>query len=251
MKTNSLFEMINLKCAYGDGQVVLDIPYLDIDSKKITAIIGNSGIGKSTLLESMSLMNNTIKSGIINYRLPGQENEPVNIASFWDAKQKPKSELIEFREKQFSFIFQTPFLLKDYQVKENLLIPKYLQSKEYDSAWDNDIAEFIEKLKIDIQDIDYPNKISIGQQQRIAFAYALLSEFNVLFCDEPTGSLDKTNAENLLNILRQTVKNHEKSAVIVSHEISLMQQFADTVILLKKDNKNGFAVVDNITHFTH
>jgi putative ABC transport system ATP-binding protein len=239
-----LFEIENLTCTYNNAQEdVLKIDSLAIEKGSITAIIGSSGVGKSTLLEALSLMNNTIKSGTITYH--DENNHRQELSSLWKGNQ---NRLIHYRKNHFSFIFQTPFLMEDYLVEENLFIPKYLQQTRHNSEWTDEIYFLLKSLTVSEKQLEFPNKLSFGQRQRISFAYALLSKFNVLFGDEPTGSLDNINARLLLDKLKQTIKSLGKSAILVSHDIPLMEKIADVGIFLAKKDAN-YAEVERIERF--
>jgi ABC-type lipoprotein export system ATPase subunit len=93
-------------------------------------------------------------------------------------------------------------------------------------------------------------KMSGGQRQRLAFARALGTDYSILFADEPTGNLDYHNAQKLLKILSSIVKNENRTAVIVSHDIDLAVSYADKIILIRKDSEGEgndfhyFGVVD-------
>ena len=92
--------------------------------------------------------------------------------------------------------------------------------------------------------------MSGGQRQRLAFARALGTDYSVLFADEPTGNLDHHNAQKLLKILSDIVKNEKRTAVIVSHDIDLAVTYADKIVLIRKDSEGEgdkfhyFGIVD-------
>ena len=108
MSGKPLFEIKDLVCAYKRGHDVLRIPYLEIPRNMFTVLIGKSGSGKSTFLETLGLMNNTVKSGDVLF-FPKDDKEPISIKSLW-AKDK-KALLAKIRRDHFSFIFQDTNLM--------------------------------------------------------------------------------------------------------------------------------------------
>ena len=228
------FEIENLKCSYENKtqnpKVILEIKELSIPQGKVVFIVGQSGCGKSTILETLGLMNNTIVS-TANTKLtfrPGANNE-IDFCKIWQNKNKILSEV---RRKYFSFIFQQTNLMKNFSIEENSLLPKLIKggSKKYEDTLRNIGLE-----QILIENKSKPGELSGGQQQRLAFVRAILPDFKVLFGDEPTGNLDPDNAENLIKIIDNEIHaDSTKTAIIVSHSIELAEKYADVIIKIHK-----------------
>ena len=230
-----IFDIENLKCGYNLKNVVLEVEQLQIPFGKIVFVVGESGIGKSTILETLGLMNNTIiddGSTMLKFRAT-HESESVNILDLW--KNKGEKKLNEFRLNNFSFIFQQTNLMRNFTVYENIAITRMLQGKKK--------SESIKKTKdvlvaLDLGELNSKrevNELSGGQQQRLAFARAIVPDFTVLFGDEPTGNLDPLTAENVMTLLQNQIKSkNEKdniaTAIIVSHSIDLAIQFGDIIL---------------------
>ena len=236
-----LFDIKNLDCIYERGKFpVLKVEELKIHDGELTFIIGPSGIGKSTLLETLGMMNNTAKinkSGFFNFYSNPSSN-PIKILKFWSMKEKYLSEL---RKSYFSFIFQNNNLMQSFDAVENILLTQLIQGVDYSDAKiiANDILKNL-NLKEVVSKSKRVSDYSGGQKQRIAFARAIVTDFRILFGDEPTGNLDPNNANILMQILKNKISNSHKSAVIVSHDINLALKFADRILVIngviKKQN---------------
>ncbi|NDP22169.1 MAG: ATP-binding cassette domain-containing protein [Paludibacter sp.] len=232
---NYIFDIKNLKCAYQTDKVVLDVKQLQIPFGKIVFVVGESGIGKSTILETLGLMNNTIISEpdtLLNYRAT-PVSEDVNILDLWG--EKGDKRLSRFRLNNFSFIFQQTNLMRNFTAYENIAITRMLQGKSRGES----ITRTKEALTaLGLSQIDHKREVfelSGGQQQRLAFARAIVPDFSVLFGDEPTGNLDPVTAEKVMTILKNQLKdeksNHrDATAIIVSHSIDLAIEFGDLIV---------------------
>jgi lipoprotein-releasing system ATP-binding protein len=249
MTESVLFHIKNLKCAYGDkSKVVLNIKELIIPRGKIVFILGSSGSGKSTLLETLGLMNNTSKSGEILFNSIDKGNSNlINLGKIWNTGDE---QLNSIRKDNFSFIFQQTNLMENFTAYENISLSEMIKD-------DVKLEETISKAKVlmnrvglNENEVDInkmPTFLSGGQRQRLSFVRALCNKSNVVFCDEPTGNLDETNANELFEVIREeTIKG--RSAVIVSHDINLALKHADLIIVLTKniEKKYGELLLDNI-----
>ena len=240
MKELMLYELSNLTFSYaGVGTKVLHVKDLIIPRRKIVVILGLSGIGKSTLLESLGLMNNTvIQNDETVFRFYGKGNgEFIDFSKIW--ARKSDLVLSDIRNKHFSFIFQDTNLMPNFSVIENVIVTLMIQGFSNKKAR-NLAMEYMEK--IGIGDID-PNKkvfeLAGGQRQRIAFIRAICPDFTVLLGDEPTGNLDRFNSRNLMQILQENIHEKKGSAIIVSHDIDLSVEFADQLIIIRKQTDNN------------
>lgn len=256
---NYLFDIKNLKCAYNSNRVILVVKNLKIPFGKIVFIVGESGVGKSTILETLGLMNNTIifdSDTVLNYQST-PDSEIVDILELW--KEKGERKLSETRLKDFSFIFQQTNLMKNFTAWENIAITRMLQGKPRGES----IIRTKEVLSVlGLNQIDFKRevfKLSGGQQQRLAFARAIVPDFSVLFGDEPTGNLDPGTAEKVMNILKQILKDENRihkdaTAIIVSHSIELAVEFGDIIIKIHSipvdnDDNNRYGLIDEKSIF--
>jgi ABC-type lipoprotein export system ATPase subunit len=240
----SLYNISGLKCSYNQGKrIVLEIDQLDIPAGKTVFIIGVSGIGKSTILETLGMMTNTLHSpqGTVIRFIDSITEKQYNLADLW--KQEDRR-LSAFRNTHFSFIFQNTNLMNNLSAFENVQITQLIQGKSLVESR-RKTKEILEVLGLkDINQDQNISNLSGGQRQRLAFARAIAPEFSVLFGDEPTGNLDMNNAHNLMDVLKQIVSAKNRSAIIVSHDIDLALKYADLILYIKKDyrevrNVNG------------
>jgi ABC-type lipoprotein export system ATPase subunit len=237
---NNLYEIENLECKYPKNKrSVLEIEKLDIENNKIVFFIGASGVGKSTILETLGLMNNTIQASP-NTKFVFNNEGVTDITKIWAKGEKALS---EFRRKHLSFIFQQTNLFPHLTVHQNANIIQIIQGKKYLES-DEMSNKIFAKLGLDFNSNAAPspfvNNISGGQRQRVAFARAITANFSVLFADEPTGNLDFVTADTLMHILKTNLEEGKRTAVIVSHDISLALKFADKIVLIDKRYDNEF-----------
>lgn len=240
-----LYKIQNLECAYKNSNTVLKIDELIIPSKKITVLLGVSGSGKSTILETLGLMNNTIKSGNISFH-PNNGAGNIELKSVWSQKTEHLSQI---RNNYFSFIFQNTNLMPNFTALENVCITQMIQGKTYAEAMDR--ANSMMK-KVGLSMIDSNKKVqelSGGQQQRLAFVRAITPNFSVLFGDEPTGNLDELNSSELMKIIRDEIKHEDKSAIIVSHNINLAIEYADCIIVIDKPDGKEYGEITSKSVF--
>lgn len=236
---NKLFEIENLRCSYdkkykeGISKVVLEIEHLSIPRGKKIFIVGESGIGKSTILETLGMMNNTIVPGDeTKFTFYGSDASDINLKQMWKRKDKVLS---DFRLKNYSFIFQSTNLMKNFTAFENIAFTRMLQGFSKFSCFQR-TKKVLADLGLDhIDQKRMAQELSGGQQQRLAFARAIIPDFTVLFGDEPTGNLDAENAVRVMEILTEKLNEHEgASAIIVSHDMHLAVTFADVIIKIRK-----------------
>lgn len=234
-----LFDIQKLRCSYdkhyreGLSRVVLEIEHLSIPRGKKIFIVGESGIGKSTILETLGMMNNTIVPGdstrFVFYETAEKE---LDLKSLWKERDKMLS---DFRLKNYSFIFQSTNLMKNFTAYENIAFTRMLQGYSRFSCFQR-TRKVLEELGLEhVEQTRMAQELSGGQQQRLAFARAILPDFSVLFGDEPTGNLDAENAVRVMEILTKKLNEHEgASAIIVSHDMHLAVSFADVIIKIRK-----------------
>jgi lipoprotein-releasing system ATP-binding protein len=240
------FEIKNLLCSYPSKKVMY-IEELNIKSGEIVFILGNSGSGKSTLIETLGLMANNIdkeksKEGQIVY-FQGYGTDPKDYHKIWNDGLSV-GELAEIRRQNFNFIFQDNNLMPSFLNYENVVLAD-LRGKL------GNIITSIRKTRESFKRLflprhtwkTIPRYCSGGEQQRVAFARGIVPDFEVLFGDEPTGNLDKSNSKVLFDHMVEKIKEKpERSAVIVTHDIELALKYATKIVVLKralKKDENG------------
>ncbi len=229
MSSNVQFSIEQLRCQYND-KPVLHIDSLVIPRNKLVFILGASGVGKSTLIETLGLMNNTIDATSNSKVMAHAINDDlINLKEVWNRDDKHISET---RRRLFSFIFQSTNLMPNFTAGENMSINLLINGKGFLEVKPK-ILSIMEKLDLDEELFDKDvSKLSGGQRQRVAFVRAILGNYEVLFGDEPTGNLDQRTAFTLMEILKTYLV--DKTGIIVSHDINLALNFADIIIVLSK-----------------
>jgi lipoprotein-releasing system ATP-binding protein len=259
-----LFELEHLRCSYdkhyreGQSRVVLEIEHLTIPKGKKIFIVGESGIGKSTILETLGMMNNTIiPDSRTRFEFFESEGKFIDLKDMWNKRDKILS---DFRLKNYSFIFQSTNLMKNFTAFENIAFTRMLQGFSQFSSFQR-TKKVLEDLGLEhVDEKRMAQELSGGQQQRLAFARAILPDFTVLFGDEPTGNLDAENAIRVMEILNAKLNEHEgASAIIVSHDMHLAVSFADVIIKIRKcirpkqhddDEDISYGVIDESCVYT-
>jgi ABC-type lipoprotein export system ATPase subunit len=252
---NKLFEIADLRCSYdrnyreGVSKVVLEINNLTLPKGKKVFIVGESGIGKSTILEVLGLMNNTIvPQDNTRFLFYEDDDKPVDLMALW--KKGSDDELSEFRLRHFNFIFQSTNLMRNFTAYENIALTRMLQGYSQAEAFEK-ASQVLSDLGLGhIGEERMAQELSGGQQQRLAFARAILPDFTILFGDEPTGNLDSDNAVKAMELLSAKLNELQgSSAIIVSHDMHLSATFADIIIKIRKESRRVEAVRDEVTYY--
>lgn len=252
---DKLFEIADLRCSYdrnyrhGISKVVLEIRNLSLPKGKKIFIVGESGIGKSTILEVLGLMNNTIVSGPeTKFLFHDNEGNKIDLIDLW--ARNDDDELSKFRLKHFNFIFQSTNLMRNFTAYENISLTRMLQGYSREDSFAK-AAQVLTDLGLGhIGEDRMAQELSGGQQQRLAFARAILPDFTVLFGDEPTGNLDSDNAVKAMELLSDKLNELKgSSAIIVSHDMHLAVTFADVIIKIRKEVSNVSNVKDEVSYY--
>ena len=195
-----LLEITHLKKSFGDTEVLKDIS-MEVNEGEVVAILGPSGSGKSTLLNILGCMD-TPTSG--EYILKGQ-----------DVSKMKNKQLSKLRNQVISFVFQYFALMDEYTVFDNIMLPLNCQKYPYKEKKDR-VNYYMKRLGIEKYAKKKPTQLSGGQQQRVAIARALVSNADIILADEPTGALDSTTGEELMELL-QEINESGKTLILVTH----------------------------------
>lgn len=202
-----ILELQHISRAYGNV-IVLDNLDFCAEAGQLIAIIGASGSGKSTLLHIASGLDECDSGNIV---LCGANLRSLN--------QNQKSAL---RLNSIGFIYQHHYLLDDFTVLENVLMPTKIRSYKGDCT--KTAMNILEQINIVHKIRSYPSELSGGEQQRVAIARALINRPRVLFADEPTGSLDPENAKLVLRYIKTAIKENNVAGIIVTHNLDIAKQ---------------------------
>ncbi|WP_414050840.1 ABC transporter ATP-binding protein [Macrococcus animalis] len=212
---NPLLSIEHLYKSFGDTEVLSDINFT-IDEGEMVAIMGQSGSGKSTLLYCLSGMDKFSKG---NVQILGQD-----ITNMTD------EELSDFRLKTMGFIFQQANLLKDLNVKDNIMLPA-LHAGDTLSNVEARAEQLMEATGITHIAHHDINEVSGGQLQRATICRALINQPKLLIGDEPTGALNSKATIELMDIMNQ-INNDETTVILVTHDTQVAVR-ATRIIYLK------------------
>lgn len=222
----------SFKSKFTKQNALIDIS-LKIHEGDIFGIVGKSGVGKSTLLNILSLQM-LPDSGTFLFK-----NQKVD-----SLKKIQKQKMIN----ETSFIFQDFSLLYNLTILENIALPLKLRgiSKEERLKKAKLMLEFVGLL--DKQDA-YPIKLSGGEVQRISIARALVTEPKILYLDEPTSSLDEATTLDILNIIKKVHQKFNITIILVSHQMSAIKYICTRVLLLEQGKIKRLGPIQNSNDF--
>ncbi|MBT8384436.1 MAG: ABC transporter ATP-binding protein [Bacteroidia bacterium] len=183
--------------------VLKDINF-KINKGEFVSIMGKSGCGKSTLLYILSTMDTEYEGNLLlNAELVTGKNRKI---------------LSYIRNKHIGFVFQFHYLLSEFTVLENVMLPaKKLGEKSFEEI-EHDAMHKLKILDIDKLAKKRASQISGGEKQRVAIARALINNPSIIMGDEPTGNLDSYNSENVFKIFKQLSEDHGLSLLVVTHD---------------------------------
>lgn len=212
--TNNLISIKNLEYKVGQNiNFSLNIKEFKLNKSDSILIYGESGLGKSTFL---NLLSGTISPQKGNIDILG-ENISNTSSSIKD----------RIRGDHFGIIFQTFNLLPYASVKNNILLGKAYSSIKQSKSNNDEIKELMNKLSLNYEDLINRKayELSIGQQQRVAVARALIGKPEIILADEPTSALDKSNQKEFINLLFKSLDDNEQGLIMVSHDHKLSNKF--------------------------
>lgn len=211
-----IIQVKSLSKSFGSLQVLKNIN-LCIHAGEVVSIVGASGAGKTTLLQIMGTLDS-----------PDTGSVWINDTDTSTLKDK---ELSLFRNKNIGFIFQFHQLLPEFSAQENVMIPALISgTKEVEAQ--KKANEMLELLGLSNRIKHKPNELSGGEKQRVAVARALINKPAVVFADEPSGSLDTENKEELHNLFFELQHKMGQTFVIVTHD-QQFAQMADRIVTMQ------------------
>lgn len=184
--------------------VLKDISF-SVKQGEFASIMGKSGCGKSTLLYILSTMDTDYEGQLYlnNQLVSGQPHEQLSY----------------LRNKHIGFVFQFHYLLSEFSVLENVMLPAKKLGEKSIAEIEHYAIEKLRVLEIDHLAKKKASRISGGEKQRVAIARALINDPSIILGDEPTGNLDSYNSENVFNIFKQLSLQQELSLLVVTHDI--------------------------------
>ncbi|MDD2476875.1 MAG: ABC transporter ATP-binding protein [Dysgonamonadaceae bacterium] len=202
--------------SFGSLQVLNDID-LTISKGEIVSIVGPSGAGKTTLLQIMGTLDKPDSGSVIF--------DNNDVTKYNDRK------LSDFRNKNIGFVFQFHQLLPEFTALENVMIPALIAKKTRSSA-DKEAMHILELMGLTDRKHHKPAELSGGEKQRVAVARALINNPMIVFADEPSGSLDTENKDELHSLFFKLRDELNQTFVIVTHDTQLAE-LTDRTIRMK------------------
>lgn len=184
-------------------QVLKEISF-SISRSEFVSVIGKSGCGKSTLLYILSTMDTDYEGELF---IDGMA-----------MRNRKEAELAKVRNEKIGFVFQFHYLLNEFSVLKNVMLPGLKLGKYSEKEVEHRAMEKLKILGIDNEALKNPNQLSGGQKQRVAIARALINDPLIIMGDEPTGNLDKKNSEIVFNIFQELAAVYNQSLLIVTHD---------------------------------
>lgn len=207
-----MIEMKNIYKSFGkdhnERKLFEDFSF-KISKGDMVAIMGKSGSGKTTLLNIIGGLE-SIDKGV--YLFNGK-----------DVSKFSEKELLDFRRKNISYIFQNFALINEYSIMDNILLPLRYRYNNVNKKTINNARELLKKLDIAYVENQKIENLSGGEKQRIAIARSLISNTNVILADEPTGALDEKSGHMIMELFKQ-MKNVGKTIIIVTHDIDVAKK---------------------------
>lgn len=200
-----MIDIKNIEKSFGTLKVLKGID-LHIDKGEIVSIVGPSGAGKTTLLQIMGTLDRPDKGSIT-----------INGTDVSDLSSK---RLSDFRNKELGFVFQFHQLMPEFTAIENVMIPAFIAGTSTRKAKERAV-ELLHFMGLEDRAQHKPNELSGGEKQRIAVARALVNHPSVILADEPSGSLDSKNKEELHQLFFNLREQFGQTFVIVTHDETL------------------------------
>ena len=220
----SLIELRGVKKSIGQEEILKGIN-LSVQKGEFVAIIGASGSGKSSMLYIMGLL-----------------DKPSEGEVFFEGKRvvfSDEAELSRLRNKSLGFVFQFHYLLPEFTLLENVMLPAIKLGVDREEARER-AYELLKSLGLGGKEKRRIYQISGGEMQRVAIARALINNPSVLLADEPTGNLDSKNTQKVMEIFQQ-INAEGTTVVMVTHELQLAQQAKRVV-----EVKDGIILSDQL-----
>lgn len=211
----TVIEITDIKKSYGQLTVLKGIN-LSIEKGQITSIVGPSGAGKTTLLQIMGTLDRP-DNGRVTY-------DGIEVTRLSDRR------LSLFRNQNIGFVFQFHNLLPEFNALENVMLPALIGGASRRKAT-QDAMKLLEVLGLSDRATHKPSALSGGEKQRVAVARALINNPAIVFADEPTGSLDSVNREEIQRLFTSLRDDFGHTFVIVTHDHSLAE-IADRIITI-------------------
>ncbi|MCP3740467.1 ABC transporter ATP-binding protein [Rossellomorea sp. BNER] len=218
----TVFQIDDVKKTFKNGEVkeqVLKGINLTLNEGEITALVGASGSGKSTIL--------TIAAGL------QRASEGQVVFEGENLSKMNQEQIRNVRAKQFGFIFQSSHLVPFLTVQEQLMVMlEVAESKLKKHEQKREVDRLLELVDMNHRKDAYPSSLSGGEKQRVAIARALIHKPKMLFADEPTASLDSRRSKDVMTLIRDLTKTMNITTLMVTHDEEMLS-YADHIVTMK------------------
>jgi lipoprotein-releasing system ATP-binding protein len=228
-----LIRIVDLHKSYYDGEAELRVLQginLDVHKSELLAVVGASGVGKSTLLHIMGTLDRPTAGSVLY-----DEDDIFSLAD---------KDLAGFRNKEIGFVFQFHHLLPEFTALENVAMGALITTPNHKTVY-KEAEALLDYVGLTDRSIHYPSQLSGGERQRVAIARALINQPRVVFADEPTGNLDRRSSEAVLELLWDLNAKSGQAFVIVTHNQELAQQMDRVVQLVDGKVVDSGTSLDN------
>ena len=211
-----IVELKDIFKSYSEGEDnprrnILDSFNLLINFDESISIVGPSGCGKTTLLNILGTLDKPDSGEVI---FKGELVTHMN-----------DDQLSKLRAEKIGFIFQSHYLLPQISVIENVILPTLAANRKQNNSIIFDEAEsLLSRVGLKKQAHKFPSQLSGGEKQRVAIVRSLINKPNLVLADEPTGSLDKSRGEDIIDLLKSLCVNNQTSLVVVTHDVEIASQ---------------------------
>lgn len=201
-----ILEAVKISKYFHDPLTIQVLKNIDFSIKKseFVSVIGKSGCGKSTLLYILSTMDTDYDGDLLI--------DGISMRS------KKEADLARVRNEKIGFVFQFHYLLNEFSVLRNVMLPGLKLGKFAENEMEHRAYEKLKILGIESEALKKPNQLSGGQKQRVAIARALINDPLIIMGDEPTGNLDKKNSEIVFTVFQELAEVYGQSLLIVTHD---------------------------------
>ncbi|MCH8055946.1 MAG: ABC transporter ATP-binding protein [Deltaproteobacteria bacterium] len=202
---SNLLQVQDLRKSFVEGEEEIHVLrglHMELGEGERLAVVGESGVGKSTLLHILGTLDRPT-SGQVTYR--GRDLSTFN-----------EDDLSNFRNREVGFVFQFHYLLPDFNALENVMLPALIRGWEWERAREGAV-KLLEVVGLKDRISHRPGKLSGGEQQRVAVARSVILEPQLILADEPTGDLDPHTAEEVHNLLFRLNEERGVALVVATH----------------------------------
>ena len=215
----AIIRVVDLHKSYYDGETELPVLQginLEIYMSELLAVVGASGVGKSTLLHIIGTLDRPTAGNVLY-----DEQDIFTL---------PDTEIARFRNKEIGFVFQFHHLLPEFTALENVAMGALITTSDNKTVY-KEAASLLDYVGLSERLSHFPSQLSGGERQRVAIARSLINQPKIVLADEPTGNLDRRSSDAVLELLWDLNSKSGQTFVIVTHNQELAQQ-VDRVIQL-------------------